>query len=56
MITNINPKKEDFEESLRALTYTCTAREIKPIKSRIIQNPGKKKPQEDNTTNSNIWT
>jgi kinesin family protein 20 len=36
MITNINPSKEDFEESLRVLNYACTAKEIKPIRSRIV--------------------
>lgn len=39
MITNINPRKEDFEETLRALNYSCIAKEIKPIKSKIIINP-----------------
>lgn len=40
MITNINPRKEDFEESLRALNYSCLAKDVKPIKSRIIsRNP-----------------
>ena len=33
MITNINPRKEDFEETLRALNYSCIAKEIKPVKS-----------------------
>lgn len=39
MITNINPRKEDFEETMRALTYSCVAKEIKPVKSKIIINP-----------------
>ena len=33
MITNINPRKEDFEESIRALNYSCLAKDIRPIKS-----------------------
>lgn len=37
MITNINPRKEDFEETMRALNYSCIAKEIKKIK--IIVNP-----------------
>lgn len=36
MITNINPRKEDFEETLRALNYSCIAKDVKPIKSRIV--------------------
>jgi hypothetical protein len=36
MITNINPRKEDFEETLRALNYSCIAKEIKPARSTII--------------------
>lgn len=43
MITNINPRKEDFEETLRALNYSCIAKEIKPIKSRIVINPMRKR-------------
>lgn len=39
MVTNINPRREDFEETIRALNYSCVAREIKPIKSKIIVNP-----------------
>ena len=35
MITNINPRTEDFEETIRALNYSCIAKEIKPIKSII---------------------
>ena len=35
MITNINPRTEDFEESIRALNYSCIARDIKPMKSVI---------------------
>ena len=35
MITNINPRNEDFEESIRALNYSCIAKDIKPIKSVI---------------------
>jgi hypothetical protein len=34
MVTNINPRREDFEETMRALTYSCIAKEIKPIKSK----------------------
>ena len=39
MITNINPRKEDFEETMRALNYSCIAKEIK--KAKIIVNPMK---------------
>jgi kinesin family protein 20 len=39
MITNINPRVEDFEETMRALNYSCIAKEIKPVKSKIIVNP-----------------
>ena len=35
MITNINPRTEDFEESIRALNYSCIAKDIKPMKSVI---------------------
>ena len=35
MITNINPRSEDFEESIRALNYSCIAKDIKPMKSVI---------------------
>ena len=35
MITNINPRPEDFEETIRALNYSCLAKDIKPIKSII---------------------
>ena len=35
MITNINPRTEDFEESIRALNYACIAKDIKPMKSVI---------------------
>ena len=35
MITNINPRKEDFEETIRALNYSCIAKDIKPMKSVI---------------------
>lgn len=35
MITNINPRTEDFEETIRALNYSCIAKDIKPIKSII---------------------
>ena len=35
MITNINPRNEDFEESIRALNYSCIAKDIKPMKSVI---------------------
>ncbi len=37
MITNINPRKEDFEETMRALNYSCIAKEIK--KPKMIVNP-----------------
>lgn len=36
MLTNINTSKEDREETLRVLTYSCVAKEIRPIKSKII--------------------
>lgn len=36
MITNINPSKDDFEETLRVLSYSCLAKDIKPVKSKII--------------------
>ena len=35
MITNINPRAEDFEETIRALNYSCIAKDIKPMKSVI---------------------
>lgn len=35
MITNINPRREDFEESVRALEYSCVAKAVRPIKSVI---------------------
>ena len=35
MITNINPRTEDFEETIRALNYSCIAKDIKPMKSVI---------------------
>lgn len=35
MITNINPRTEDFEETIRALNYSCIAKDIKPAKSII---------------------
>ena len=35
MITNMNPRNEDFEETIRALNYSCIAKDIKPIKSII---------------------
>ena len=53
MITNINPRKEDFEESIRALTYTCMAREIKPVKSRIVMNPTTAHKNKNNINNFN---
>ena len=33
--SNINPRTEDFEESIRALNYSCIAKDIKPMKSVI---------------------
>jgi hypothetical protein len=45
MITNINPRREDFEETIRALNYSCIAKEIKPIKSKIVVNPNPMKKQ-----------
>lgn len=38
MITNINPGRDDYEETLRVLSYACIAKEIRPIKSKIITN------------------
>lgn len=35
MVGNINPREEDFEESVRALNYTAVAREVKTMRSRI---------------------
>lgn len=39
MITNINPRKEDFEETMRALNYSCIAKEIKQQKAKVFVNP-----------------
>ena len=36
MVTNINPCRDDFDETLRVLSYACIAKEIRPIKSKII--------------------
>lgn len=36
MVTNINPSKDDFDESIRVLSYSCLAKDIKPIKSKIV--------------------
>ena len=36
MITNINPSRDDFEETIRVLSYACIAKEIRPIKSKIM--------------------
>ena len=36
MIANINLSKVDYEETQRILTYACTARDIRPIKSKLI--------------------
>jgi kinesin family protein 20 len=38
MVTNINPSKDDLNETLRVLSYSCTARDIKPIKSKLVSN------------------
>ena len=61
MITNINPRTEDFEETIRALNYSCIAKDIKPIKSIIpksnIANELKlqlKKEKKLNEINTNI--
>ena len=35
MIANINPRVEDFEESMRVLNYAAVAKDIQPIKSKI---------------------
>ena len=52
MVTNINPRREDFEETIRALNYSCIAKEIKPIKSKIIVNPIRKQVKILNTINN----
>jgi hypothetical protein len=52
MITNINPKRDDFEETLRALNYSCIAKEIKPIKSKIVVNPIRKQVKIINQANN----
>ena len=64
MITNINPRNEDFEESIRALNYSCIAKDIKPIKSVIpkfssgnelkLQIKKEKKLNEIQNSNNNI--
>ena len=64
MITNINPRTEDFEETIRALNYSCIAKDIKPIKSIIpklsagnelkLQLKKEKKLNENITNNINI--
>ena len=57
MITNINPRKEDFEESIRALNYSCLAKDIRPIKSVLnINNKNSLKlinRKKDNNQNKN---
>lgn len=42
MVTNINPRKEDFEETMRALNYSCIAKEIKQNRIKVNNNPMKK--------------
>jgi len=61
MITNINPRKEDFEESIRALNYSCLAKDIRPVKSVLnINNKNtlklinKKKDNCINKSNNNL--
>ena len=61
MITNINPRKEDFEESIRALNYSCLAKDIRPVKSVLnINNKNtlklinKKKDNYINKSNNNL--
>ena len=64
MITNINPRTEDFEESIRALNYSCIAKDIKPMKSVIpklsatnelkLQIKKEKKLNEIQSNNNNI--
>ena len=39
MIANINPSKEDLNETLNVINYACLAKEIKPSKCRIITKP-----------------
>jgi hypothetical protein len=53
MITNINPRKEDFEETLRALNYSCIAKEIKPARSTIINNRTLGKKSNNTATKEN---
>ena len=52
MVTNINPRREDFEETVRALNYSCIAKEIKPIKSKIVVNPIRKQVKIINQANN----
>ena len=51
MITNINPRKEDFEETIRALNYSCIAKEIKPVKSVLFNQT---KINKRNSWNNNL--
>ena len=62
MITNINPRTEDFEETIRALNYSCLAKDIKPIKSFIPKNKSgnelklqlkREKKMKDQSSNAN---
>eukprot|EP01017_Pseudomicrothorax_dubius_P017395 TRINITY_DN1963_c0_g1_i1.p1 TRINITY_DN1963_c0_g1~~TRINITY_DN1963_c0_g1_i1.p1 ORF type:complete len:784 (+),score=165.12 TRINITY_DN1963_c0_g1_i1:90-2441(+) len=58
MITNINPRAEDLEESLRVLNYASLAREIRPMKSRyevrtIERSNNKERKQEIQRQESN---
>ena len=56
MITNINPRKQDYEESIRALNFSCICKEIIPNKSIIIPTftQPKTKKQEDKATGEKI--
>lgn len=36
MIANINPRLEDYEETIRVINYSCSARDIKPARSKVL--------------------
>ena len=36
MITTINPSNVDLDETLRVLAFSCRAKEIKPIRSKVL--------------------
>lgn len=39
MICNINPRKEDYEETLRALAFCCSCKEIIPVSRASLDTP-----------------